>query len=513
MFDFFKRKGNTLSESTKSFKNKGRSGVSQKYLENTRGEGFEDIYDIGYGKESISSFNSFYNNFINTAFANKRAKIQNYRTMADMPEISSVIEDICIESTQEDVDGKILSFEILNKEIESNKNIVSNLEENFDELFHKNVKINDNIIDYFRTYFVDAEIFLEKIINKSKPSLGIIKLKKLPTETVDYKINRKTGLTEAYFQYMTPNAKEPTSVEEAEGRDDIIVFYPEQINHIDYGIYAGTKKNVVGYLEKAKQPFNQLKLIETSIVIYRIVRSPERLVFNIDTGAMPRDKSLKFVEKIKKKLSQKVEFDSQSGTLKNQPNITSLIENYFLPQSSDGRGSSISSVGGNPSGFAELDDLYYFARKLYVALKYPISRVVNAEEKRQGDTLFQGSQSSEITIDEIRWAKFLERHQQKFCQMFTEIFLVHLEFKGLKKEYDININDINVVMTPPNDYKQQMNQVLLETQMNNYSNLSNNSEFSKTFLMKEYLKWDDEMIKANADGFKEDKKLLPQDDY
>jgi len=83
----------------------------------------------------------------------------------------------------------------------------------------------------------------------------------------------------------------------------------------------------------------------------------------------------------------------------------------------------------------------------------------------------------------------------------------------LKKEYDININDINVVMTPPNDYKQQMNQALLETQMNNYSNLSNNSEFSKTFLMKEYLKWDDEMIKANADGFKEDKKLLPQDEY
>ncbi len=512
MFDFFKR-NNSITESTKSFKNKGKSGVSQTFINNTRGEGFEDIYDVGYGKESISSFNSFYNNYINTTFSNKRGKIQNYRVMADMPEISSIIEDICIESTQEDINGKILSFEILNKEISENKNIITNLEENFDELFHKNIRINDNIIDYVRSYFVDAELYLEKIINKSKPSLGILKLKRLPTETVDFKINRKTGQIEAYFQYIKPNAKEPVSIEEAEERDDVIVFHPEQISHIDYGIYVGTKKNVIGYLEKAKQPFNQLKLIETSIVIYRIVRSPERLVFNIDTGAMPRDKSLKFVEKIKRKLSQKVEFDSQSGTLKNQPNITSLIENYFLPQSSDGRGSSISSVGGNPSGFAELDDLYYFARKLYIALKYPISRVINSEERRQGDTLFQGSQSSEITIDEIRWAKFLERHQQKFCQMFTEIFLVHLEFKGLKKEYDIDINDINVIMTPPNDYKQQMNQSLLETQMNNYSNLSNNTEFSKTFLMKEYLKWDDEMIKANSDGFKEDKKLLPQDDY
>jgi hypothetical protein len=123
-----------------------------------------------------------------------------------------------------------------------------------------------------------------------------------------------------------------------------------------------------------------------------------------------------------------------------------------------------------------------------------------------------GSNTSEITIDEIRWAKFLERHQMKFCQMFTELFLVNLEFKGLKKEYNININDLNVVMTPPNEYKSQMMQSLLETQMNNYSNLSNNTEFSKTFLMKEYLKWDDKMIKANSDGFKDDKKYLPKDE-
>jgi hypothetical protein len=189
-----------------------------------------------------------------------------------------------------------------------------------------------------------------------------------------------------------------------------------------------------------------------------------------------------------------------------------MIENYFLPQSSDGRGSSISSVGGNPSGFSELDDLYYFARKLYIALKYPISRVINAEERRPGDNLFMGSQTSEINLDEIRWSKLLERHQQKFCQMFTDIFILHLEFKGLKKEYDISENDLNVTMVPPNEYKAQMHQALLDTRFNNYNQLSNNSEFSKTFLMREYLKWDDEMIKANAEGFKDDKKYLPQDD-
>jgi hypothetical protein len=511
MFNFFKKK-QQITEETKAFKNKGKSGITQKTLENTRGEGFDDVLDIGYGKTAVGNFNSFYRNFINTQFSSKRSKIQNYRVMADMPEISSVIEDICIESTQEDTEGKILNLEVLNKELENNENVMKNIQLEFDELFHKNIRINDNIIEYFRTYFVDAELFIEKVVNKGKPSLGIQRLKRLPTETMDYIVDPDTGRITAFLQYKKTEVKCPASIEEAMSSEDIIVFYPEQISYIDYGIYAGTKKNVIGYLEKAKQPFNQLKLIETSIVIYRIVRSPERLVFNIDTGAMPKDKAIKFVEKIKQKMAQKVEFDSQTGTLRNQPNITSMIENYFLPQSSDGRGSSISSVGGNPSGFSELDDLYYFARKLYIALKYPISRVINAEERRPGDTLFMGSQTGEITIDEIRWAKFLERHQQKFCQMFTDIFILHLEFKGLKKEYDISENDLNVTMTPPNEYKAQMNQALLDTRFNNYNQLSNNSEFSKTFLMREYLKWDDEMIKANAKGFEEDKKYLPQDD-
>jgi len=512
MFNFFKKK-KIITEETKAFKNKGQSAFNSTYIKNTSGEGIDDVLSLGFGKENILSFNSFYSRFINTSFNSKIERIRNYRMMAEMPEISSVIEDICIESTQEDEEGKILKLEILNEDINKNENMKTNIHNEFDDLFHKQIRINDVIIDYVMTYYIDAELYIENVVNTSKPSMGVIKQKLLPTETMDYILDPSTLEIQAFVQYKKPNTKLPLTVEEALKDDNIIVFYPSQISYINYGSFVGSKRNVIGYLEKAKQPFNQLKLIETSIVIYRIVRSPERLVFNIDTGAMPVDKSLKFVEKIKRKLTQKIEFDSQTGTIKNQPNITSMIENYFLPQSSDGRGSSISSVGGNPSGFAELDDLYYFARKLYIALKYPITRVINAEERRPNDTLFMGSNVGEITIDEIRWGKFLERHQMKFCQMFTNLFLLHLEFKGLKKEYNLSINDLNVVMTPPNDYKSQMQQSLMEARMNNYNSLSNNSEFSKTFLMREYLKWDDDMIKANAEGFKEDKKYLPKDEY
>jgi len=509
MFNFLKKQ--FITEETKAFKNKGKSGVTKNAKINTRGEGFDDVLDIGFAKNSVGSFNGFFNNFINTQFTDKRAKIENYRTMAEMPEISSVIEDISIETTQEDANGKIVSIDILKKELE-NENIQKNIKEQFDDLFNNRLRIDESIMDYITSYFIDSELYIEKVINTTKKSLGIMKLKKLPPETMDYITDQETGEISLFLQYKKPKVKAPLTIEEATENPDIITFLPEQIIYINYGIFKGTKKNVIGYLEKVKQPFNLTKLIETSIVIYRIVRSPERLVFNIDTGAMPKDKALKFVDKIKQKMAQKVEFDSKSGTIKNQPNITSLIENYFLPQSSDGRGSSIGSVGGNPSGFSELDDLYYFSRKLYIALKYPITRVINAEERRQGDSLFMGSSTQEINLDEIRWAKMLSRHQMKFAQAFTDLFLLHLEFQGLKKEYEITRNDINVVMTPPNDYKNQMTQMQLDTNINNYNSLSNNDEFSKTFLMRYFLKWDDETIKANAEGFKDDKRLLPHDD-
>jgi hypothetical protein len=499
-----------IVESTKAFIGKGDSNISDKFIESISGEGVDDVLYLGFGKESAGNFNNFYNDFINTTFQNKRMKIANYRVMAEMPEISSVIEDISIESTQEDYDGKILKLEILDDDINDNENIVNNLNAEFDDLFHNKIRINNHIIDYVRTYFIDAEIFLEKVVQKGKASRGIINLKKLPTETMDEFINPSNGKTEFFYQILATDIKPPKTLEEAEKNDKIIVFYPEQIAHIDYGIYQATKRNVQGYLEKSKQPFNQLKLLETSVVIYRIIKAPSRLVFKIDTGAMPRDKSLKFVERIKKNLTQKVEFDQKSGMMRNQTDVMSMMDNYFLPQSSDGRGSSVEELNGDPSGFAQLDDIYYFARKLYIALKYPIGRVISQENRTPGDNLFMGGNASEITIDEIRWAKFLERHQQKFSQMFTEVFMLHLEFKGLKAEYDVDINKINVTMTPPNNYKQQMAQMEIEKQVANYTSLQSMEEFSKVFLMREFLKWSEEMIKQNADGLIEDKKLFPK---
>jgi hypothetical protein len=218
---------------------------------------------------------------------------------------------------------------------------------------------------------------------------------------MDFLYDFQNGKIIAFLQYLKNKGKRPATIQEAEADDNVVVFYPSQISYVNYGVHD-YQKNVLGYLDKAKQPFNQLKMLETAVVIYRIVRAPERLVFKIDVGNMPREKAMKFVNKVKQRMQRKETFDPDTGTVKNSTAVTSMLDNYFIPQSADGRGSDIDTIGGNSAGFAELDDIYYFQRKLYRALKYPISRVSMREEKQGTDVVFGGSQFSEMARDELK---------------------------------------------------------------------------------------------------------------
>jgi hypothetical protein len=222
---------------------------------------------------------------------------------------------------------------------------------------------------------------------------------------------------------------------------------------------------------------------------------------------MPREKALAYVEKIKSKMTRKQTYDTKTGQLTSSPEIMSMLENYYVPQSADGRGSNIDTVGGDSKGFTELDDIYYFSRKLYRALKYPISRVTAEEEKRGADIVFGGSSVGEISRDEIKWAKFLERQQHKFCKSLEETFLLHLDFKGLKKQYELTEESFSIRMNPPSKYKEQMDQNFLESRYNNYMALADREEISRYFLMKNFLKWNQEDIEENKKGMEMDYKL------
>jgi len=184
-----------------------------------------------------------------------------------------------------------------------------------------------------------------------------------------------------------------------------------------------------------------------------------------------------------------------------------LSVGIFVKNSADGRGSQIESIGGDSKGFTELDDIYYFARKMYRALKYPLSRITAGQEKREADITFGGGSTGEITRDEVKWAKFLERQQRKFTKELLNLFLLHLDFVGLKKQYELSPKKIQIWMNYPSDYREQMSQNFLETRFNNYSTLADREEFSTYYLMRKYLKWTDEEILENVKMKKKDKEL------
>lgn len=333
-----------LTEGIAAFKEK--PAPTMRSLMNTRGEGWETIQDIpGVGNVGLQSFNMFYNSYINRMYENELGKIEEYRNMAMLPEIGDVIEDAVNESTQENETGDLVHLDITDSKLEDNENILKNITDEFRELFENRINLADFLWEAINTYYIDGRVFFEKIIDTNNKKKGIIGLKKLPSETMDYLYNPLSGKYDAFFQYLKPKTKKPVSIEEAMERDgkDLIFFYPNQIGFINANHFGKTKYEIFGYLEKARVPYNQLKLLETSVIIYRIIRAPERLVFRIDTGNMPNDKALKYVEKIKQKMSKKQTYDPSTGKITQEPEVLCIRKNTEIPLT-DGRNLSLEKI-------------------------------------------------------------------------------------------------------------------------------------------------------------------------
>lgn len=324
---------NRLDEANKSFKTK------LKPQKKDYGEGHEDLNLSGQSLvDSLSSFNLF-NKYINQQHKNEQQKIDNYRSMAAAPEISDVVEDAVLESVQENEDGYTLDLDIVDKDIADNENKVKTLKEEFEELFFNRLKIEEQLWNILYSYYIDGRVYMERI---GKNKVGITDLKLLPCETMDFKIG-DTGRIEFFVQYLKKDGKLPANIEEAEKDTNIIAFYPSQISYINSGLFGSNRKDVIGYLEKAKQPYNQLKLLETAVIIYRIIRAPERFVFRIDTGNMPKEKAMKYVEKLKSKFQRSETYDPDTGNLVGKTDIMCIRKNTDI-KLLDGRNISLSKI-------------------------------------------------------------------------------------------------------------------------------------------------------------------------
>ena len=272
-------------------------------------------------------------------------------------------------------------------------------------------------------------------------------------------------------------------------REGNAVLLPwEQVTYIDTGLYSSDGLMVFPVLERARKAYNQLSLIEDSIIIYRLVRAPERLVFNVDTGNLQRSRAEQEVQKLMKRYQTKKVYNPVTGSVTNDYDPHQMSENYWFTKPAGSTGTTVETLQTS-ANLGELEDLHYFLRKLYLSLKVPFNRYA--------EPTIQIERTDTITYEEYRFAKFIMRLQVNFAKGLTNGFKTHLKLKGLWEEHKIKENDIKVVFVAPSSFELYEQQKLLELKLNNYASIADREEFSNELAQKKYLNMSEEEIITN----------------
>ena len=207
------------------------------------------------------------------------------------------------------------------------------------------------------------------------------------------------------------------------GVSEGIKISPDSITYVPSGLVDQNKGNVLSYLHKAIKPVNQLRMIEDALVIYRISRAPERRIFYIDVGNLPKIKAEQYLKDVMNRYRNKLVYDASTGEIRDDRNHMSMLEDFWLPRREGGRGTEITTLPGG-SNLGEIDDITYFKQKLFRSLNVPISRM-------EAEAGFSLGRSTEITRDELKFTKFVQRLRKKFTPLFTDILKTQLILKGI----------------------------------------------------------------------------------
>lgn len=358
--------------------------------------------------------------------------IRRYREIALHPECDMAIEDIVNEAivANETKDSVRLNLDTL----PYSKEIRRKIEDEFDEVL-KLLTFSTKGHDIFRRWYVDGRIYYQKIIDRNSPKKGITELKYIDPRKIKKirEVRKKRpenagpnmlSVVDEYVEYYMFNEKGVAGQTTGGG----IKIAPDTIAFVPSGLIDQNKNIVLSYLHKAIKPVNQLRMIEDAAVIYRIARAPERRIFKIDVGNLPKVKAEQYLRDVMARYRNKLVYDAATGEVRDDRNYMSMLEDFWLPSREGGRGTDISTLPGG-ANLGEITDIEYFQKKLYRSLNVPVSRL----ESAQGFSL---GRSSEITRDELKFTKFVQRLRKKFTELFNDLLRTQLILKGIINEDD-----------------------------------------------------------------------------
>ena len=361
--------------------------------------------------------------------------IRRYREIALHPECDMAVEDIVNEAVVANEMKSAVRVDVNN--LPYGKEVRKKIEDEFQNIL-KLLNFNTKGHDIFRRWYVDGRIYYHKIIDRESPVKGITELKYIDPRKVkkirEIRKKRPEGATQAglavvdeYVEYYLYNEKGVTGTTSGTG----IKIAPDTIAFCPSGMIDQNKNMILSYLHKAIKPVNQLRMIEDATVIYRIARAPERRIFKIDVGNLPKVKAEQYLRDVMARYRNKLVYDASTGEIRDDRNYMSMLEDFWLPSREGGRGTDISTLPGGQN-LGEISDIEYFQRKLYRSLNVPVSRL----ESSSG---FNLGRASEITRDELKFTKFVQRLRKKFTELFNDLLRTQLILKGIINEDDWNV--------------------------------------------------------------------------
>ena len=371
--------------------------------------------------------------------------IKRYREMALHPEADNAIEDVVNEAIVSDLYDSPIEIEL------SNVNASDGLKDKIRAEFRHLKEIMDfdkKSHEIFRNWYVDGRLYYMKVIDVKRPQDGIqelryidpMKMKYVRQEKKSANERRGNGLIdinnlneqtqsaypdiEEYYIY-TPKPNYPIGVmsPQSSGREKNIKIAKDSITYVTSGLFDRNKGTCLGYLHKAIKALNQLRMIEDSLVIYRLSRAPERRIFYIDVGNLPKVKAEQYLKEVMSRYRNKLSYNAQTGEVRDDRKFMSMMEDFWLPRREGGRGTEISTLPGGQN-LGELTDIEYFQKKLYRALGVPESRIAS-------DGGFNLGRSSEILRDELKFSKFVGRLRKRFGNMFNDMLRTQLILKNI----------------------------------------------------------------------------------
>jgi hypothetical protein len=390
------------------------------------------LTDDGAYVINSAALGGYYGTYLNleAAFKNENELISRYRTMAMQPEVESAIDDIVNEAIVHDDEGK--SVEISLDLLEQPDNVKNILREEFKSILRM-LDFDNSGQDIFKRWYVDGRLFYQVQIDEANPNLGIQKLtyldprkiRKVRTVVKKKDMRTNTDVVAGYEEFYVFNDKALSAgnMVMSSPVDMAVKIAEDAVVNINSGLMDITRNMVLSYLHKAIKPLNQLRMIEDAIVIYRLSRAPERRVFYIDVGNLPKTKADQYLHDIMTKFRNKIVYDAGTGEVKDDRRFMSMIEDFWIPRRGEGKSTEIQTLQGGQN-LGELTDVKYFQQQLYRSLNVPISRL----EPQQGFSL---GRASEITRDELKFNKFVERLRAKFSLLFDELMKRQLALKGI----------------------------------------------------------------------------------